>query len=46
MVMKDDRKVVCKFCGSSKAVVRKYDLYLCRRCFKDHAKDLGFEKLE
>lgn len=42
--MKDDRKLTCKICGCGKAIVRKYDLNVCRRCFKDHAEELGFHK--
>ncbi|PIU22336.1 MAG: 30S ribosomal protein S14 [Candidatus Diapherotrites archaeon CG08_land_8_20_14_0_20_30_16] len=44
--VKDDKKQVCKFCGNGRAVIRKYGLYLCKLCFKDRARELGFEKLE
>lgn len=35
----------CKICGNSRALIRSYNLYVCRRCFREVAKDLGFEKL-
>ena len=25
----------CKRCGDYTAVIQKYDLYLCRRCFRE-----------
>lgn len=34
----------CKICGTRKGMVRKYKIGICRRCFKDRAKDLGWEK--
>jgi small subunit ribosomal protein S29e len=34
----------CKICKSRKGMVRKYSLGICRRCFKDRAQDLGWEK--
>jgi len=44
-----DQKVqpkICKKCGSHKGVISKYDLGLCRRCFKDYALQLGFRKYD
>ncbi|MBS3050626.1 MAG: 30S ribosomal protein S14 [Candidatus Aenigmarchaeota archaeon] len=35
---------VCTRCGSSKGVIRKYRLFYCRRCFREVAQDLGFNK--
>ncbi|VVB76806.1 30S ribosomal protein S14 type Z [uncultured archaeon] len=35
----------CKICGSSRALIRSYDLYVCRRCFREVAENIGFEKL-
>jgi len=43
---KDNRDVVCKICGNSRGLIRKYNIYLCRRCFKDNALKLGFKKLD
>ncbi len=37
-------KDVCKRCGNDKGLVKKYSLYLCRRCFKELAVSLGFKK--
>ena len=34
----------CKICGTRKGMIRKYSLGICRRCFKDRAEDLGWEK--
>jgi small subunit ribosomal protein S29e len=34
----------CRICGTRKGMIRKYRLGICRRCFKDRAKDLGWEK--
>jgi len=38
------RNNVCKMCGTRKGFLRKYGLRICRRCFKDNAPRLGFEK--
>jgi small subunit ribosomal protein S14 len=35
----------CRLCGSSRGVIRKYNLYICRRCFREVADKLGFKKL-
>ncbi len=35
---------VCKRCGRKQGLVRKYDIYLCRQCFRDTAYQMGFEK--
>jgi small subunit ribosomal protein S29e len=43
-ILKRSRK--CRFCGTQRGLIRKYNLYICRRCFKDYAKDLGFKKLD
>ncbi|MFA6268665.1 MAG: 30S ribosomal protein S14 [archaeon] len=34
----------CKICRSRKGMIRKYSLGICRRCFKERAKDLGWDK--
>ena len=34
----------CRICGTRKGMIRKYKLGICRRCFKDRAHDLGWEK--
>lgn len=34
----------CKICGTSRGVIRRYELYVCRRCFREVARSIGFEK--
>lgn len=34
----------CKICGTRNAIIRKYNLKICRRCFKELAKKIGFRK--
>lgn len=34
----------CKMCGSTRAHISKYNLNLCRRCFRDNAQKIGFKK--
>ncbi|MCX6777431.1 MAG: 30S ribosomal protein S14 [Candidatus Micrarchaeota archaeon] len=34
----------CRFCGSAKGLIRKYDLYMCRRCFREVGEGIGFRK--
>ena len=34
----------CVRCGSSKGLIRKYNLMYCRRCFREVARGLGFKK--
>ncbi len=36
----------CRRCGSYGSVIRRYGLNLCRQCFREVAKQLGFEKYE
>lgn len=36
----------CRRCGRYGAIVMKYDLSLCRQCFREVAKELGFRKYE
>ena len=36
----------CSMCGTHKGVVSKYDLHICRRCFKDNAERIGFRKYD
>ncbi|MDH5806544.1 MAG: 30S ribosomal protein S14 [Candidatus Methanomethylicaceae archaeon] len=36
---------VCRRCGSRGcSLVKKYGLYLCRQCFREVARTLGFNK--
>lgn len=34
----------CKICGSSRALIRSYHLFICRRCFREVAPKIGFNK--
>ena len=34
----------CKRCVDYTAVIQKYDLSICRRCFREVATSLGFRK--
>ena len=34
----------CGRCGRKRGIVRSYGLYLCRQCFREVARDLGFKK--
>ena len=43
--MKKEKKV-CKRCGNDKGLIRKYNLHLCRRCFKELAEHIGFKKYD
>jgi len=42
----DRKPKACTRCGSQKAVISKYNLNLCRRCFKQNAERLGFKKYD
>jgi len=35
---------VCRNCGNARALIRKYGLKVCRRCFREMAESLGFRK--
>ncbi len=37
-------KRACTRCGARDGVMQKYNLFLCRRCFKEVAPMLGFKK--
>ena len=34
----------CRMCGGPRGLIRSYNLRICRRCFRESAKYLGFEK--
>ncbi|MFX1562007.1 MAG: 30S ribosomal protein S14 [Promethearchaeota archaeon] len=34
----------CRRCGTHRAVIRSYNIMLCRRCFREVAEELGFRK--
>ncbi|KAF9881278.1 40S ribosomal protein S29 [Colletotrichum karsti] len=35
----------CRVCKHTAGLIRKYDLNLCRQCFREKAKDIGFTKV-
>lgn len=36
----------CRRCGRiGRGIIRSYDLYYCRQCFREIAESLGFEKM-
>jgi len=35
---------VCRNCGNARGLIRKYGLFVCRRCFREMAETLGFRK--
>jgi len=36
----------CRTCKAHGAIIRKYGLNVCRQCFREVAKDLGFKQYE
>ncbi|MCD6215892.1 MAG: 30S ribosomal protein S14 [Candidatus Aenigmatarchaeota archaeon] len=34
----------CQNCGNFHGVIRRYNLYYCRRCMRELGKKLGFKK--
>ncbi len=34
----------CRICGNTRGLIRKYGLYVCRRCFREQAEKIGFRK--
>lgn len=34
----------CKLCGRTGAHIQKYGIHLCRQCFRENAKKIGFRK--
>lgn len=43
--LKKQRKE-CKICKNKRGVITKMDLFLCRICFRERAKALGFERVK
>jgi small subunit ribosomal protein S14 len=35
---------VCGQCGNRRGLIKAYGLQMCRKCFRELAKDLGFRK--
>ncbi|MFH1393876.1 MAG: 30S ribosomal protein S14 [Candidatus Micrarchaeota archaeon] len=42
--MKGKGRRVCRNCGNARGLIRKYQLYVCRRCFREMAESIGFRK--
>jgi small subunit ribosomal protein S14 len=34
----------CQRCSREQGLVGKYDIWLCRQCFREIARDMGFKK--
>ena len=34
----------CQRCGRAQGLVGKYDIWLCRQCFREVARGMGFRK--
>jgi small subunit ribosomal protein S14 len=34
----------CQRCGREQGLVGKYDIWLCRQCFRETARSMGFKK--
>ena len=38
------QQLECRRCGREQGLVGKYDINLCRQCFREVAREMGFEK--
>ncbi|CUF97961.1 ribosomal protein S29, putative [Bodo saltans] len=36
----------CVMCSNQKSLIRKYELNVCRQCFRENSDNLGFHKLK
>nr|HDO81266.1 30S ribosomal protein S14 [Candidatus Bathyarchaeota archaeon] len=34
----------CRNCGTHRGIIRRYGLMICRRCFREKAERMGFQK--
>ena len=34
----------CRRCNNTQGMIHKYGLHMCRQCFRENAKKIGFEK--
>ena len=34
----------CRMCGNPRALIRSHHLFVCRRCFREVARQIGFKK--
>ncbi|MDY7083102.1 MAG: 30S ribosomal protein S14 [Halobacteria archaeon] len=47
MTTKDEQTGIsheCKRCGREEGLVSRYDIYLCRQCFREVAREMGAKK--
>ncbi|KAG2190153.1 hypothetical protein INT46_010742 [Mucor plumbeus] len=35
----------CRVCAHRAGLIRKYNLNVCRQCFREYASDIGFHKV-
>ena len=35
----------CQLCGRKQGLVRRYNIFFCRQCFRDWAHRMGFKKM-
>ena len=42
----EKKKRKCRICHNNKGLIRKYNIYICRRCFKEVAEKMGFKKYD
>ncbi|HEX54583.1 MAG: 30S ribosomal protein S14 [Candidatus Altiarchaeales archaeon] len=40
----DARNLRCPVCGTTRGLIHKYGLNICRRCFREKAESIGFKK--
>jgi small subunit ribosomal protein S14 len=36
----------CQMCGRKQGLVRRYNIFLCRQCFREWARTIGFKKMD
>ncbi|MGQ4874111.1 MAG: 30S ribosomal protein S14 [Promethearchaeota archaeon] len=37
---------ICRRCGTHRGLIRSYGLYICRRCFYEVGKEIGWKRYE
>jgi small subunit ribosomal protein S29e len=38
----NEQSKMCRACSGFRGIIFKYDMTICRRCFREYAKDIGF----
>jgi small subunit ribosomal protein S14 len=41
----DSKNLGCNVCHNNRGMIHKYGLHICRRCFREVAQSIGFQKL-